>query len=80
VIYKKFYRIIRSLSSEIRPRIMVITQGSEAAASLKSWILLRDGLYPRFNAGTFIHRGIKESVVHKQYAENTCLPRGIGVE
>ena len=40
------------------------------AASLTSWILLR-GLYPRANTGTFIHRGIKESVVHERYAENT---------
>ena len=40
------------------------------AASLTSWILLR-GLYPRVNTGTFIHRGIKESVVYERYAEKT---------
>jgi hypothetical protein len=36
-----------------------------------TWILLRGGLYPRFNAGSFIYRSKKESVVREQYADNT---------
>ena len=43
----------------------------KVALACTSWNQLRGGLHPRINTGTFIQRGIKESMVHEQYAENT---------